>query len=85
LLDDRDGLDFLIFDLEFLIWTNTTLSFNPTFLSQVIIRKPISDGRTDDTNYQSPFQEALGNNQDRLCHRAINFNFYNQDKFEAMF
>ena len=34
---------------------------------------------------QFPFQEELGENQDRLCHQAINFNFYTPDKFEAMF
>ena len=36
------------------IHLHTKPSFNPTFRSQVIIRKPIWDGRTDDTHYYSP-------------------------------
>ena len=33
------------------IHIHTTPRFNPTFCSQVIIQKPIWDGRTDDTHY----------------------------------
>ena len=32
------------------IHIHTTPSFNPTFRSQVVIRKPIWDGQTDDKN-----------------------------------
>jgi len=44
----------------FIRYTHTTPSLTPTFRSQGIIRKPIRDGRMDDTHYYSFLRRRVG-------------------------